>query len=532
MIRIRDLSLPPDGGPELLKELAAKALRLSPEEIVSIQLHRRSVDARKKDDVRIICTVDAAVRGSEAKILRAAHCSRAEPARDARWQLPAAPRTDERPVIIGFGPAGMFAALVLAKAGLRPIILERGLDAAARREAVRAFWQGGALDPACNVQFGEGGAGTFSDGKLNTGIKNCRIRWVLEQFAAAGAGAEILTDARPHIGTDVLFRVVQELRRTIVSLGGEVCFGTRMTALETSGGVLAAVCAERAGESIRIPCRRLILAVGHSARDTFEALYAGGVRMEPKPFSMGVRIEHLQAEIDTAQYGQFAGHPALGPADYRLNVHFPDGTSAYTFCMCPGGQVVAAASETGGIVTNGMSDHARGGVNANAALLVTLHPSDFPDSSALGGMYWQRQIEQKAFVLAGGTYRAPAQLAGDFLRGVPSASFGRVQPSYLPGVTPTDLHLLLPTRITSVLEAAIPTLGQKLRGFDAPDAVLTGPETRSSSPVRIVRGADYQSVCVHGLYPCGEGAGYAGGIMSAAVDGMLCAEALIAQLSG
>ena len=521
MIRIRDLSLPPDGDMARLVQAAARQLRISPNEIKQLDLKKKSVDARKKNDVRIIYTVDVAVKGREDKILKMAHSPKASIARDTLYSVPqpqALP--DSQPIIVGFGPAGMFAALVLSMAGLRPLVLERGQDAKTRHEAVSRFWQTGELDPECNVQFGEGGAGTFSDGKLNTGVKNERIGWILEQFAEAGASADILYDAKPHIGTDELVTVVQNLREKILHYGGEIRFGTRLTGIEAENGRITAVHVQSADSETVLPASRVLLAIGHSA----------GVPMEPKPFSMGVRIEHPQRQINENQYGPFADAPGLGAADYKLNVQLPSGGSAYTFCMCPGGYVVAAASEPGGVVTNGMSDHARDGENANAALLVTLNPADFPDSSPLGGMYWQRQIEQAAFRAGGSNYRAPAQLVGDFLKKQPSQALGAVQPAYRPGVTLCELHEVLPERITSVLEQALPELDKRLHGFARPDAVLTAPETRSSSPVRILRDETRQS-SLRGLYPCGEGAGYAGGITSAALDGMLTAEAIINELS-
>ena len=531
MITIRDLILPLRHDPSMLYYLAAQELGIPASQLTALKIRRKSLDARKKPAMRWVYTVDVATRKSEKQVLRACRSSKASLARDDWYKPPkASVLPDERPVVVGFGPAGMFAALVLAMAGLRPIVIERGQDAATRHAAVQSFWKTGTLDPDCNVQFGEGGAGTFSDGKLNTGTKNERQAWILRQLVAFGADESILWDAKPHVGTDVLLRVVQNLRAKVLALGGELRFGTKLTGLQAEDGVLvgAELCAN--GNTVRLPCRQLILAPGHSARDTFRMLDKLGLAMEPKPFSMGVRVEHLQANINEAQYGTQA--EAVPPADYKLNVKLPDGSSAYTFCMCPGGYVVGAASEPGRIVTNGMSNFAREGENANAALLVTLEPKDFPDASVLGGMHWQEEIEAAAFRAGGSNYHAPAQRVGDFLAGRPTTEWGSVTPSYRPGVTPCELHEVLPPRLTHVLEGAIPALGKLLRGYDDPDAVMTAPETRSSSPVRILRGENRQSATLAGLYPCGEGAGYAGGILSAAVDGILCAEALIKEIGG
>ncbi|MCF0137903.1 MAG: hypothetical protein HUJ66_06025 [Oscillospiraceae bacterium] len=525
MIAVRNLRLELGESEDVLRKKAAKELRIFEAEIKSLRLTKKSLDARKKNDLHYICTAAVTVRGDEAKIMARSKSRNVSAYEEFVYDIPRV-KCGKRPVIVGFGPGGMFAALVLSMAGARPIVIERGSDAVTRAEKVERFRSGGRLDPECNVQFGEGGAGTFSDGKLNTGIKDKRISWMLKTFTEHGAPEHILWDAKPHIGTDVLINVVQSIRRRITELGGEVRFDSRMTGLKLHENRVCGIEVECGGESYALECDSLILAIGHSARDTFELLNSLGVPMEAKDFSMGVRIEHKQSAVNEAQYG--ADIPGLPAADYALNVHLPDGSSAYTFCMCPGGEVIAAASEEGGVVTNGMSLSRRDGENANAALLVTLRTESFPYDGVLGGMYWQREIERRAFEV-GGAYRAPAQTVGDFLRGVPSKAPGGVKPGYRPGVHYCDLHEVLPECITSVMEKALPELGKKLRGFDSPEAVMTAPETRSSSPVRILRNERHMSE-LRGLYPCGEGAGYAGGITSAAVDGMKCAEALLEEL--
>ena len=516
MIRLRNVALGLDESEDLLREKAERALKTK---VTDIKIVRRAVDARRKSDVHFVYTVDITTNNEASALAR---CRDAAPAPVNDYAPPApASLPDDRPVVVGFGPAGMFAALALAMGGLRPIVLERGESVRDRAAKVALLRREGILDPESNIQFGEGGAGAFSDGKLSTGVKDKRIPWVLGQLAAAGAPVDITYEAKPHIGTDRLPEVCVNIRRRIESLGGEVRFSTKLTGLQVSGGRLAG--AETSAGTIS--CSRLILACGHSARDTFEIL-CKLIPMSPKAYAMGVRIEHLQADTDRAQYGPFAGHPALPPADYALAAELPGGRRCYTFCMCPGGEIVPAASEPGMVCTNGASPYLRNYVNSNAALLAALSPEDFPYPGVLGGVHWQRDLERRAYEAAGGGYRAPVQTVGSLLHGGPS-HFGRVLPSYEPGTAAIDLHTVLPPVITDAIAGALPIFGRKLRGFDAPDAVLTGPETRSSSPVRMLRTEALQSPALAGLYPCGEGAGWAGGIMSAAIDGLKCAEALI-----
>ena len=519
MIQVKDARLPLDGD---LRSACAKKLRVPLSDITEVRLLRRSVDARKKNDVHFTVTAAVSLRRGEEKY--PPYTSWTPPAVTVLKSRPA-----HRPVVCGAGPAGLLAALILARAGAEPLLIERGGAIEQRQEDVARFHRTRVLDTESNVQFGEGGAGAFSDGKLTSGIHDVRARQVLMELAAAGAPEEILWQAKPHIGTDMLPRTVRGLRRAILDAGGEVRFRTRLTDIRLKDGAVAGVELDTGAGREVIPADVLILAAGHSARDLFYLLYEKGAQMRAKPFSMGVRCEHPQSHIDRAQYGDFAGHPALGAADYKLAVHLPDGRGVYTFCMCPGGTVVAAASEDGRLVVNGMSVFARDGKNANSAVLCDVQPGDFGSEHPLAGVEFQRRWERAAFLAGGGDWRAPAQLLGDLLAGRPSAGAMGVEPTYPMGVRWGSLEGCLPDFVLSSLREAIPLFDRKLRGFALPEAVLTGIESRSSSPVRILRDETGQSN-LRGLFPCGEGAGYAGGILSAGADGIRQAEKVLAFL--
>ena len=528
MIKINEIKLPLDSDESELRRAAAKALRCKETKIKSLSIVKKAVDSRKKDNIRFVYNVTVEVDSDEAALIAHAGNSKVEAAEPYRYEMPEIRRTSTlRPIIAGFGPAGFFAALILARAGLRPIVIERGADVDTRTADVKGFWTLRSLNPESNVQFGEGGAGTFSDGKLTTGIKDPLCRKVVEELVLHGAPPEISYSSRPHIGTDRLGAVVKAFRQEIISLGGEVRFGCKLTDIIVANGVVQGItCVSSDGSSEDIETDTLLLCIGHSARDTVEMLYKKGIKIMQKPFSVGVRIEHPRELIDKAQYGSFAGHPALGAADYKLACHPEHGRGAYTFCMCPGGTVVAAASEEGHVVVNGMSEYARDGENSNSALLVGIEPENFGSDHPLAGMELQRKIEKTAFELGGGDYSAPCQTVGDFLGGVATKKLSYVKPTCATGVTPGDIRKVLPERVTDTMAQAIVKMDKSLNGFALPDAVLTAPETRSSAPVRILRDELYQAN-IRGLYPCGEGAGYAGGIVSAAVDGIRCAHAVL-----
>jgi len=527
MIRLTELRLPIDHTPEALELAIIKRLHLESKDLVNFSVFKRSYDARKNVALSLIYTVDISVKDEEKVLQKFSGDQHVRVSPDTRYHFvsnAAQAKPADRPVVIGFGPCGIFAALVLAQMGFKPIVLERGKPVRERTQDTWGLWRKKILNPESNVQFGEGGAGTFSDGKLWTQVKDPKFygRKVLNEFVKAGAPAEILYVAKPHIGTFRLVGVVEKMRQEIIALGGEIRFGQKVNGFEIAHDQIQAVKIEGQPD---LPASHVVLALGHSARDTFQALHDAGVYMEAKPFSVGFRIEHPQSLIDKARLGPHAGNPLIGAADYKLVHHAKNGRSVYSFCMCPGGTVVAATSEPNRVVTNGMSQYSRNERNANAGIVVGITPDDYP-GGPMAGIEFQRALESKAYELGGSTYEAPGQLVGDFLVGKASTEFASVLPSYKPGVHLTDLASSLPDYCIEAIREAIPAFEKQIPGFSFKDAVLTGVETRTSSPLRITRGTNYQSMNIKGLYPAGEGAGYAGGIMSAGIDGIKVAEAV------
>lgn len=530
MIRITELRLPIGHPTEAIEEAILKRLQLSSKDLISFEIFKRSYDARKNVQLAFIYTVDCSVKGEDGVLKKFANDQHIRPSPDTSYHFVAkAPESITsgkalRPVVIGFGPCGIFSALVLAQMGFKPIVLERGKPVRERTQDTWGLWRKNVLNPESNVQFGEGGAGTFSDGKLYSQIKDPKFygRKVIAEFIKAGAPEEIRYVAKPHIGTFRLVGVVEKIRQHIIELGGEIRFNQKVIGFDIQNDQITGIKIEN---HLDLAANHVILALGHSARDTFQALHDVGVFMEAKPFSVGFRIEHPQSLIDRARLGPHAGNELIGAADYKLVHHAQNGRSVYSFCMCPGGTVVAATSEPNRVVTNGMSQYSRNERNANAGIVVGITPEDYP-GGPLAGIEFQRAIESKAYELGGRTYEAPGQLVGDFLDGKASTKFGSVLPSYKPGVHLTDLAESLPAYAIEAIREAIPAFEKQIKGFSMKDAVLTGVETRTSSPLRITRGPNFQSLNIKGLYPAGEGAGYAGGILSAGVDGIKVAEAV------
>jgi uncharacterized FAD-dependent dehydrogenase len=527
MLRLEQLRMPVGHTEDDLRQSVERALGIDPKELLSLHLHRRGVDARHSHRVSLVYSVDVEVVDENAVLSqKRPHVARVA---DVPFLVPTSHNLfSQRPVIVGTGPAGLFAGLLLARAGARPLFLERGQPMDVRVGDVEGLLSGGVLKTESNIQFGEGGAGTFSDGKLNSSISDPRCRWVLAQLAAAGAPSDILYKAKPHVGTDRIRETVKQMRHDIQKQGGEFRFGTKVTGLVVEKGRVVGV---QVNGSEQIQATAVVLAIGNAARDTFEMLHSSGVFLEAKAFSIGVRIEHPRSWVDRGFYGPFAGNPKLGAADYKMAHHGANGYSVYTFCMCPGGVVVPGTSEEGGVVTNGMSEYTRDNTNSNSALMVGVTPRDFNSDHPLAGVAFQREWEWKAFALGGGRFMAPVQRVEDFIARRPSKRVGSVSPSYRPGVTPANLWECLPNFVCAGIIEGLKEFSQRMKGFAHPDALLTGVETRSSSPVRIRRDDTFQTN-IRGLYPAGEGAGYAGGIMSSAVDGLRVAETLLSGTGG
>ncbi len=529
MLQIERIKLTLDEDEALLRQKAAAVLRVSPGDIQTLSILRRAIDAR--DGVQLVYTLRVSVK-NEKDVLRRCRSKAVSRIDEQHYSLPAPVAVPPTlpPVVVGAGPGGLFCALALARCGVRPILLERGKAAEDRKADVEHFWQTGELDLNSNVQYGEGGAGAFSDGKLNTGTRDLRHHFILETLVQHGAPESILYDAKPHVGTDYLHRTLISMRRELMKLGCEIRFSHCMTDVTVEGGRISSITVDSPDGIYTLPTSQVVLALGNSARDTFEMLHSRGVTMEAKPLAVGVRIEHHQKDIDATQYGEAAGHPRLGAATYKLSCHLDNGHSVFSFCVCPGGEVVAAASEKSRAVTNGMSHYARSGENINGGLLVSVTPEDFHGDGPLAGISFQRELEERAYTFGGGGFIAPAQRVEDFLAHRPSAAPGKVIPTYRPGVRWCNLWEVLPAFVCESLEKALPELNRKLPGFSAPDAVLTAVESRSSCPLRILRDDTFQS-SVRGLFPCGEGAGYAGGILSAAADGLKTAEQVLLSLN-
>ncbi|MDR1630727.1 MAG: NAD(P)-binding protein [Oscillospiraceae bacterium] len=532
MLRIHEIKAPIGADIERVRQAAAQMVGICAADLTDFEIVKESVDSRKKNNIRMVYTVDINFDGDLEAVARRFPSNQCAVVETYEYSLPENRRHSKfRPVVVGFGPAGMLCAYLLAKAGHNPIVLERGNDVDARQADVKRFWAERVLDTNSNVQFGEGGAGTFSDGKLTTGIKDPRVREVFEVFLRHGAPPEIKYSARPHIGTDKLCAMVKNMRMEILRMGGEVRFGARFQRLIAANEFVHGLSYVQGGRIHDLETDCVALCIGHSARDTFEMLYQSGVKMAQKAFSVGTRIEHPQEFINRSQYGRLWNHPLLPAADYKLSNHPIHGRGGYTFCMCPGGYVVTASSEEGMVVVNGMSEYARDGENANSAILVGIEPDYFADGHPLTGIAFQREIERAAFAAGGQSYAAPAQTVGDFLKNIPSRRLGAVNPTCPTGVVPGDIRTVLPPVVTDTIQKALRNFDTKIQGFAMADAVLTAPESRSSSPVRILRDEFFQSN-VRGLYPCGEGAGYAGGIVSAATDGIRVAEAILGDEDG